>query len=341
VNREVKLGEYDFATSALGFGTAGIFHEPSKMARQRLLESALEAGICHFDVAPIYGLGLAQGELGRVLRRHREDVVIVTKVGIGLTPLARAFGRVQGPARRVLQRIPSLQQQARQSAASPTSGKFGGLLYKSTFEQKAAQRSLDDSLRELGTHYIDLLLLHDPAPSQFNSIVMYDLLERARASGKIRSWGVAGEVEPTSAVINQFPGPTPVIQIRDDIFRRDECLSLPPQSEYLITFGILGDALPKILAHVNSNKERTQQWSDAVGADCTDPHTIVGFLLRDALRANGRGTVLYSTTQAARIRDAVALFSTGAHTPDTALDEFRRLVVAQLGQSDAAPKEDQ
>jgi D-threo-aldose 1-dehydrogenase len=214
-------------------------------------------------------------------------------------------------------------------------------LYKSTFDQKAAQRSLDDSLRELGTQYIDLLLLHDPVPSQFNALEMYELLERARASGKIRSWGVAGEVQPTSAAIKQLPGPTPVIQIRDDIFRRDECVALASQCEYLITFGILGDVLPKILAHVTSNKELTQQWNDAVGADCTDPHTVVGFLLRDAVRANGRGTVLYSTTRAERIRSAAALFSRVTASPDAALDAFRQLVATQLGQSDATPKEDQ
>jgi D-threo-aldose 1-dehydrogenase len=339
VNREVELGEYHFATSALGFGTAGIFHEPSKLARQRLLESALGAGICHFDVAPIYGLGLAQGELGQVLRSHREEVVIVTKVGIGLTPLARALGRVQRPARKVLQKIPSLQRQARQSATSPSSGKFGGLLYRSTFDPRAAQRSLDESLRELDTDYIDLLLLHDPEPSQINPMEMYGLLERARTSGKIRSWGVAGEAEPISAVIKEFPGPTPVVQIRDDIFRRDASVSLPSQCEYLITFGVLGDALPKILAHVTSIKARTLQWSDAVGADCANPETIVTFLLKDALRANARGTVLYSTTRPARIRDAVALSNCDADTSDSALDTFRQLVATQLGPSEAPPKE--
>jgi D-threo-aldose 1-dehydrogenase len=341
MKREAKLGQYEFATSALGFGTAGIFREPTKLARRRLLESALEAGIRHFDTAPIYGLGLAQGELGQVLRRHREEVVIVTKVGIGLTPLARTLGRIQGPARRILQKVPSLQQQARQSAPGPSSGKFGGLLYKNTFDLKSAQRSLDESLRELGTEYIDLLLLHDPDPSQLKPSEMYDLLENARTSGKIRSWGVAGEAEPTSAVIKLFPGPTPVVQIRDDIFRPETCVSLPSQSDFLITFGVLGDALPRVLAHVTTNRERTRQWSNAVGADCANPSTIVALLLEDALRANGRGTVLYSTTKTARIREAAVLFSSDADQPDAALDAFRQLVAAQLGQSEATPKEDQ
>ncbi|HVA71041.1 MAG TPA: aldo/keto reductase [Acidimicrobiales bacterium] len=311
------------------------------MARRRLLESALEAGILHFDVAPIYGLGLAEGEVGRVLRGHREQVVLATKVGIGLTPQARVLGRVQSPVRKILLKLPSLQQQVRSSAAGPSSGRFGGLLYTSTFSLQAAQRSLDQSLRELGTDYIDLLLLHDPQPSDFKSEEVYDLLERARASGKIRSWGVAGEVEPTSAVIKMFPGPTPVVQIRDDIFRRDEYLAPPAESDFLITFGVLGYALPRILAHVTADKERTRHWSDAVGADCASPDTIVTFLLKDAVRANARGALLYSTTKPERIRSTAALISSVPDQTDASLDVFRQLVGTELEKSEATSKDDQ
>jgi D-threo-aldose 1-dehydrogenase len=306
-----------------------------------VLETAIDEGVLHFDTAPMYGLGLAQGELGRVLRGHRDDVVIVTKVGIGLTPVAKALGRIQGPARRILQKVPALQQQARQSAASPSSGKFGRFLYKSTFNPELAMRSLDESLRQLGTEYIDVLLLHDPEPSQLDPSAIYGLLESARTSGKIRSWGVAGEADTTSSVIELLPGPTPVVQIRDDIFRRDESVSLPSGSDYLITFGVLGDALPRVLEHVTANSERTRQWSDAVGQDCANPNTIASLLLGDALRANDRGTVLYSTTRAERIRDSIALVGGDAVTPDVALDVFRQLVGTQLGPRAIEPKEEQ
>jgi hypothetical protein len=281
----------------------------------------------------MYGLGLAQGELGQVLRSHREELVIVTKVGIGLTPLAKTIGHIQGPARRVLKRVPKLQHRAHRSAQSPSSGNVGGLLYKSTFNVKAAQRSLEESLRALGTDYIDLLLLHDPEPSQLNPEEMYGLLEQARTSGTIRSWGVAGEADTASSVISLLPGPTPVVQIRDDIFRRDECVSLPSGSDYLITFGVLGNALPRVLSHVTATPERTREWSDAVGADCTNPNTVASFLLRDALRANDHGTVLYSSTRAASVHDAVSLVD-GAAVKDPALDAFRQLVSAQLGPSE-------
>ena len=339
--RRVKFGDYEFTTSGIGFGTAGIYREPSKVARRRLLESVLETGICHFDVAPIYGLGQAQGELGRALRGHREEIVIASKVGIGLTSLARVFGRVQSPARRVLQRIPSLQQRARESAASPSSGQFGGLLYRSALDVTSVQRSLEQSLRELGTEYIDILLLHDPDPSLLHPEEVYELFERARVSGKIRAWGVAGELEPTVAVVKALPGPAPIVQIRDDIFRRDEHLKLPGQSNYLITFGVLGFALPRISAHVTADGERTRKWSEAVGADLADPRTITTFLLKDAIRANPHGTVLYSTARPERLRDTAALFVSDPTQPDTSLEVFRQLVRSEMRTSRATTKDEQ
>jgi D-threo-aldose 1-dehydrogenase len=338
VKREALLGRYEFTTSALGFGTAGLFREPSKPARRRLLESAIAEGVLHFDTAPMYGLGLAQGELGEVFRGRRGEVVIVSKVGIGLTPLAKAIGRIQAPVRRILQKVPALQQQARQGAAGPSSGRLGGLLYQSTFDIPSATRSLDDSLRELGTEYLDLLLLHDPEPSQLNLSELYDFLEGARTSGKIRAWGVAGEAEATMTVVKLLPGPTPIVQIRDDVFRRDEYVSLPSGSDYLVTFGVLGESLPRVLAHVTANIERTREWSDATGEDCANPTTVAALLLKDALRANERGTVLYSTTRAARLRDAVALADGDASQPDAALSAFRRLVRAQLGPIERTPE---
>jgi D-threo-aldose 1-dehydrogenase len=245
--RGAQLGNFDLATSALGFGTAGIFHEPIRAIRTQLIETALDAGVLHFDVAPIYGLGLAEAELGQALRRRRDSVVIATKVGIGLTPLARVLGRVQGPVRSALKRSPRMQEQARGSAASPSSGRLGGLLYKNTFDRRAAQRSLEQSVRNLGTH-IDLLLLHDPKPTHVDANEMRDFLERARLDGHIRSWGVAGEADQLASVVALFDESVPVVQVRDDIFRdQRQTRSLP--SQYEVTFGTLGTALPTIVRH--------------------------------------------------------------------------------------------
>jgi D-threo-aldose 1-dehydrogenase len=324
MSRGAQLGEYDFKTSALGFGTAGIFHEPSRAKRRQLIETAVEAGVVHFDVAPIYGLGLAESEVGQALSSHRDDVVIATKFGIGLTPLAKALGKLQGPVRSGLRKSPRLQERARGSAASPSSGSLGRFLYTSTFDRQAAQRSLEQSVRNLGTH-IDLLLLHDPEPSQIHASEIHDFLERARLDGQIRSWGVAGEARQLASVVALLDDRAPVVQVRDDIFR-DQRAMPSISSQYEITFGTLGYALPTIMSHVNANPVRVREWSEAVDADCSDAGVIADLLLKDSLRSNANGTVLYSTTRPKRIRAAGAISQGDVTKLDPSLEAFRELV---------------
>src|SRR3954452_19764418 len=107
--RTVRLAGTDVVSSALGFGCAGLFHLPARGDRMRLLEAAFDGGVRHFDTAPMYGLGRSEPELGRFVRGRRDQVVIATKFGIAPTAVARALGRVQGPVRRVLASVPSLQ----------------------------------------------------------------------------------------------------------------------------------------------------------------------------------------------------------------------------------------
>lgn len=51
------------------------------------LEAAWTAGICAFDTAPHYGVGLSEQRIGRFLAgRPREEFVLSTKVGRRLLP---------------------------------------------------------------------------------------------------------------------------------------------------------------------------------------------------------------------------------------------------------------
>src|SRR4051812_14671879 len=112
-------------TTALGFGCAGLFREPSSQKRLQLLDRAFDCGIRHFDAAPMYGLGIAERELGRFSRHRRDSLVIATKFGIEPTPVARGLARVQGPIRRLLAAAPPLRQAAMSTAAGPSSGLAG------------------------------------------------------------------------------------------------------------------------------------------------------------------------------------------------------------------------
>jgi len=77
----MQLGDLGMGCSALG----NLYRSMSDEEAHAAVTSALAAGIRYFDVAPLYGFGLAEQRLGDALTRAPE-VVISTKVGRVLRP---------------------------------------------------------------------------------------------------------------------------------------------------------------------------------------------------------------------------------------------------------------
>jgi hypothetical protein len=274
----------------------------------------------------MYGLGRAEAELGRFARRRRSDVTLTTKFGIGPTAFARALGRVQGPARRTLEAFPAIRQQARERAPGPESGYLGMMLYSAEgYDGAAARGSLERSLRALDTDYVDLLLLHDPDPGSVRSDDVRCYLEEARHAGWIRSWGVAGEVGPTVAVARSFGHAVSVLQLRDNVFIRSLRRGELPAGGY-ITFGILGEALARVLQYMRADGTRCGRWTALIGADCSEPEVVASLLLRAAFQENSSGVVLFSTIRQHHIHDAVVAAEATSNNSDPPLGPFLVLV---------------
>ena len=71
--------------SELGFGTApmgNLFRAISDADAQAVLGAAWDLGVRNFDSAPLYGLGLSETRLNRLLRgKPRDSYVLSSKVG--------------------------------------------------------------------------------------------------------------------------------------------------------------------------------------------------------------------------------------------------------------------
>ena len=126
----------------VGFGGAPIgnlFTEVTDDDAAAAVGTAWECGWRYFDVAPHYGLGLAERRLGAALRdKPRDDYVLSTKVGRLLvesgTPMADDDGyAVTSSLRR-----------------------------EWDFSRDGIRRGIDDSLERLGTDRLDIVYLHDP-----------------------------------------------------------------------------------------------------------------------------------------------------------------------------------
>ncbi len=289
-------------TTAIGLGCAGLYRLPRRADRAAVLRAALAAGIRHFDTAPMYGLGRAESELAPYLRSKRSELTVTTKFGIGTSAFGRTAARLQTPVRAVLARRPGLQHAAGESGSGPSGGTLGRLLYTSAgYDAGAAARSLRRSLRELGTDYVDVFALHDPmgaAISRSGDLVGY-LDDQVRA-GTIRTWGVAGDLPPPGSDAQRVLEDAPVVQQHDDVL---SALTTVATDRALITYGCLARALPALLRYLAASGT-TAQWSDRLG-DRLDAETMAALLLREAVRRNAHGVVLFSTTRPERVGAAV------------------------------------
>lgn len=126
----------------LGFGSAPIgnlFRAISDDEAHAVLDAAWAGGVRYFDTAPLYGLGLSETRLNRLLRgKRRDDYVLSSKVG----RLLKAVPPGQGDGEGKWLDVPSRQE-----------------VYDYSYD--GTMRSLEFSLERLGVDRIDVLYAHD------------------------------------------------------------------------------------------------------------------------------------------------------------------------------------
>ena len=79
-----RLGPFE--VPAVGLGCMNLSHAygvpPTPEAAERLLLTAVEEGVTHFDTAALYGFGANEALVGRVLAGHRDRIVLASKCGM-------------------------------------------------------------------------------------------------------------------------------------------------------------------------------------------------------------------------------------------------------------------
>ncbi len=294
-------------SDTLGFGCASLYGLPGKRDRRAVLESAYDLGIRHFDVAPIYGLGVAEAELADFAHTHA-DIRIATKFGIRPTAVGRLAGFVQSPIRRILQKSATVKSTVKQSGAAPDAGAVGRVLYAGgDYSVASAKRALVSSLRALRTERIEYFLLHEPAgllADDYRDLVSY--LETERSRGVIGYWGPAGDLSRADdAVLATVSAQAPALQFPYDLIGGYGG-PLPEQGRPTITFGFLGGTLPRVTGALSREPEFRAQCSELLDADLGDAETVLKLLVRDAVTHNQGGTVLLSSTKVKNLEMACA-----------------------------------
>ena len=169
-----------FEVPAIGLGCMNLSHAygtpPSAAAGERLLLEALDRGVGLFDTAALYGFGANETLVGRVLKPHRQRIVLASKGGMA----GEAF---EGGLRRVIDGRP-----------------------------EAIRRHCEDSLRRLQTDTIDLYYLHrwhKAVPIEDSVGAMADLVR----TGKVRALGLS---EVSAATLRRAHAVHPIAAVQSE-----------------------------------------------------------------------------------------------------------------------------
>ena len=125
---ELELTVIGFGAWAIGGGDYAFGWGPQDDQESiKAIHKALDLGVNWIDTAPVYGLGRSEEVVGRAIKGIREEVFVATKCGF-----------VWNEQREI----------------------------SATLKAESVEREVEDSLRRLGTDYIDLYQIHWPNPEE-------------------------------------------------------------------------------------------------------------------------------------------------------------------------------
>lgn len=204
----------------LGFGAVPLgnyMQALDEAACDRTVEAAWDGGIRYFDTAPVYGLGLADTRLGRVLRtRPRDQYLLSTKVGRALVPCADGEQNV-----RIFVDTPPYR-------------------FEFDYSYDGVMRSFGESLRRLGLERVDILYVHDidaivHGDREQSEQRLRELFDRGgwRSLDELRAGGVVSAI---GAGVNEWQPCVRLLELADpDLFLlagRYTLLEQPPPDAF-------------------------------------------------------------------------------------------------------------
>ncbi len=192
-----KLGSTGLVVSEVGFGAWAIggdrhgnSYGPTEDEESlRAIRAALDLGCTFFDTSDCYGHGHSEELLGQALKGDRSKVILATKGGSDFYQ-------------------------------TPT-----GVNFSESYLMKALEKSLE----RLQTDYIDVYQLHNPPFSLLEHGHVFEPLEKMKAQGKIRFYGVSIH-DPQEGLLALKNGKPSTLQVVYNYLRRNAAEELFPKA---------------------------------------------------------------------------------------------------------------
>lgn len=311
----VRLGDAGFELSRLGFGTSALMSRVNRRDSVRLLRTALECGVTHFDTARSYGFGEAESAVAEVLRGQRDLITVTTKVGILPPRRSAGLSAAKAVARGVLSVLPGMRAAVRRSA--------GSLVQAGRFDARSMEASLHASLRQLRTEYVDVLLLHEPAAEVLRTHEPLEFLERVRREGKVRAFGIAATAEVAAYALRETPAYPGLVQMPNSVFA-PRLQELSGRKRVGFTHSAMGPSLAELRAALAQDAALRERWLRELQVDVLQPGGLERLALQYALEDLPEGCVLFTSTRPEHVRENAAVLRTAADPEQ--IGRFARLV---------------
>ncbi|MCA9838073.1 MAG: aldo/keto reductase [Trueperaceae bacterium] len=183
-----ELGKTGYRVSEIGFGAwaiGGSWGEVTEDNALLALRAAISEGVNFIDTADVYGDGLSEKRIAKVLQDYSgERIYVATKAGRRLNPHVA-----------------------------------------SGYSYANLSQFIERSLQNLGLEALDLVQLHCPPTEVFRRDETFAALDKLKAEGKIREYGVSVETVEEAKLAMNYPG-VASIQIIYNMFRLKPALEL-------------------------------------------------------------------------------------------------------------------
>lgn len=286
----------------------------SEIDSLRILEAAYEHGIRHFDVAPMYGYGQAEAVLGKFLKGKRDRVSIATKAGLVPPKINTRFRMARSAARALVSIVPSSRKFFRLAAAST--------VRKVPLSPEFLRKSLHASLRAMCVSHVDIFLLHECEPIDFERDELFEELEKLTAEGLIRTYGTGSKPSVMEQLLARHASRVKVAQFENNAINRNVDRFNVTIAELVITHSAVGPVLKRLQKNATGRGELTATWQKELGLSTDRTHDLARLLLAYAMHKNPKGGVLFSTLNAKHLKSNTSLLF---DTEPYSLEQFERL----------------
>ena len=184
-----KLGNTDIDVSVVALGTWGLGGgsvwtdgDSTVEDAKRLLDICYEHGVNYIDTAPVYGTGVSEELLGKALKGRRNDFVLQTKCSLNWRNEGGNFHYERD-----------------------------GYTVNNDTRASAVKKDVEDSLRRMGTDYLDSVIVHYVCGS-FPVEETVGALENLVREGKIRTYGLSNSQPADLSAYQEAGGNVSVVQ---------------------------------------------------------------------------------------------------------------------------------